>query len=124
MLKHPAERPISITVSVFLNNARELFEVASAGAASDDIDFEITVRPDGSLHLAMEPALQGNVGRAWDSGAHYRVTRSRESVRVEGSGAGQSCVLQQKRRVPGQLILLRDQALYFVAPAGMISSAS
>jgi hypothetical protein len=125
VFKHSAELPISITVSVFLDNARELFEVAIAGAASDDIEFEMTVRPDGSLHMVMESGLDSTVGAGmWDSGVQYRVTRSRGVVRVEGSGGGQRCVLQEKLRVPAQLSLLRDQALYFVAPTRMISSAS
>jgi hypothetical protein len=125
VLKHSAELPISVTVSVFLNNARELFEVASAGPQADDIEFEMTVRPDGSLYMVMDSGLESTAGaRAWDSGVQYRVTRSRGVVRVEGSGGGQSCVLQEKRRVPAQRSLLRDQALYFVAPERMISSAS
>ncbi len=110
-------------MSIFLENARELFDVARAGNTSEDIDFALLVGRDGALRFVMDSAVDGSAGRmAEEHQVQYRVTRSRGAVKVEGRGGGQSCVLQQGHSLPHKT-LVRDQALYIVTSERMLSPA-
>jgi hypothetical protein len=111
-------------VSIFLENAQELFDVARAGNASEDIDFALLVGRDGALRFVMDSVVNGSSGRmAEEHQVQYRVTRSRGAVKVEGRGGGQSCVLQQQGHSLPHKTLLRDQALYIVTSERMLSPA-
>jgi hypothetical protein len=101
-------------VNPFLDNAQKLFDVARADSSADNTDFALLVRPDGGLHLIMESPLSLEAA-AIHAGARtaYRVTRSRDGVRVTGRNAAQRCVLEdhtRSKRVSAEL--LRDQPLY------------
>ena len=115
-------------MSIFLENARELFDVARSGSATEDIDFALLVGRDGALRFVMDSAVDramgansGKIGE--EHQVQYRVTRSRGAVKVEGRGGGQSCVLEQGAAVAFQKALLRDQALYVITSERMLSSA-
>ena len=95
-------------VSVFLDNAQHILDVAAAGEPSGD--FALLIRPDGGLHFIMESpvSLEAASAHAGAETAYY-VTRSRAGVRVEGRNFGQRCLLESRIGCPG---LLRDQPLY------------
>ena len=112
-------------MSIFLENARELFDVARSGSTTEDIDFALLVGRDGALRFVMDSAVQASSGRiAEEHQTQYRVTRRLGAVKVEGRGGGQSCVLEQGARRAFQNALLRDQALYVIISERMLSSAS
>jgi len=100
-------------MDVFFENAQRIFDVARAGAESEDSDFAVLIRPDGGLHFVMETpfsleaaAIHGGAATA------YRVSRSRDGVRVEGRSAGRDCILREQS--PAKRILC-DQPLYRIA---------
>jgi hypothetical protein len=101
----------------FLKNAGHLFDVARSESGAGDLDFSLMVSPDGGIHMAMETAFQSRDGAQ----AAYRVTRSRDGVRVTGQANGQTCVLEQKssRQCAGKL--LQDQPLYNMISPRLIS---
>ena len=82
----------------FLENAQQIFDVATSAAGNgDDDDFLLLIRPDGGLHFIMESPFSVEAA-AIHAGARtaYRITRSREGVRVEGRSEGKDCILQQR----------------------------
>src|ERR1700722_8800570 len=94
-------------------NAQRLFDVARAGASADggeNTDFALLIRPDGGLHFVMESPFSIEAAAA-HAGARtaFRVTRSRDGVRVQGRSPNTDCVLEH-HNVSREL--LRDQALY------------
>lgn len=101
-----------------LENAQRIFEVARSGGAQNSHggentgaqDFALLIRPDGGLHFIMESPFSIEAA-AIHAGAQsaFRITRSRDGVRVEGRSAGSTYVLEQ--RSPRRE-LLRDQPLY------------
>jgi hypothetical protein len=94
-------------------NAQRIFEVArSAANTEDNQDFALLIGPDGVLHFVMESTFSIEAA-AIHTGAHsaYRITRSRDGVRVQGRSAGADCVLEA--RSPHK-DLLRDQPLYWI----------
>ena len=99
-------------------NAQRIFDVARAdvaraGANADAgecTDFALLIRPDGGLHFVMESPFSIEGAAAYvGARSAYRVTRSRNGVRVQGKSFGSDCVLEQ-HNLPREL--LRDQALY------------
>ena len=99
-------------MDALFENAQRIFEVARSGQDGCDgqQDFALLIRPDGGLHFVMETpfSLEGAATYAGAEAA-YRVTRSREGVRVQGRSASGACVLEQ--RDPCRT-LLRDLPLY------------
>ena|ERR1700733_892618 len=91
-----------------LENAQRIFDVARSG--QDRQDFALLIRPDGGLHFVMDSPFSIDAA-AIDAGAQsaWRITRSRDGVRVEGRTASRDCVIEE--RSPRRE-LLRDQALY------------
>lgn len=129
-------------MNAFLDNARELFEVAGSDKGRIDCDFALFVRRDGGLHMVMDlgsapggiaPGLDlpvpSEVGDGLSSA--YRVTRLRGAVRVQGRSGSHRCLLES--HAAGQVeptilrMVLRDERLYSViaplleAPAGAIA---
>ena len=99
-------------MSVFLDNAQRIFDVAQSG----NEEFALVIRPDGGLHFIMESPVSLEAASVY-AGAQsaYRVTRSGKGVRVEGKSFGQCCVLEQRN---SRSELFRDQVLYLTgAPA-------
>ncbi|MDP9171152.1 MAG: hypothetical protein M3N54_11085 [Acidobacteriota bacterium] len=117
-------------MSVFLDNARKIFEVARADAQAEDADFALLVRPDGGLHVVMDSAgsplpvsLEAAANHAGAVIA-YRVTRSSRGVRVTGRSFDQDLVLEDRAsRKAGAFQLLRDQPLYRIT-SPVLASAS
>jgi hypothetical protein len=103
-------------MDALLENAHRIFEVARSGANDDTHqDFALLIRPDGVLHFVMESPFSIEAA-AIHAGAKsaYRITRSRDGVRVQGRSATADCVLEEcvlDERRPGRT-LLRDQPLY------------
>jgi hypothetical protein len=104
-------------VDTFFENAQRIFDVARTDSGAEASDFALLVRPDGSLHVIMETELNLDAV-ALDTGAQsaYRVSRSREGVRVSGRSGASRCELT----CPGhsRSPLLRDQPLYLLASPG------
>jgi len=91
-------------------NAQEIFDVARAGANGDNSDFALLIRADGGLHFVMESEFSIEAAAIHAGAASaYRITRSRDGVRVQGRTFGADCVLEE-RNVAREL--LRDQARY------------
>jgi hypothetical protein len=106
----------------FLENAQRIFEVARSGADGGNQDFALLIRPDGGLHFVMESpfsieaaAIHAGARSAW------RITRSRDAVRVEGQSAGRNCVLRERNP---HMELLRDQPLYRITSPLLTSTGS
>jgi hypothetical protein len=91
-------------------NAQQIFDVAKSGVEGDNSDFALLIRADGSLHFVMESPFSIEAA-AIHAGARsaYRITRSRDGVRVHARGNGRDCVLEE-RNVSREL--LPDKALY------------
>lgn len=105
-------------MDAFFENAQKIFDVARSEAASpnrdeNNNDFALLIRPDGGLHFVMESPFSLEAA-AIHAGAQtaYRVSRSREGIRVHGHSGGRDCVLQEQN--PARQ-LLRDQPLYRIA---------
>lgn len=109
-------------MNALFENAQRIFEVARSGQDSGDgqQDFALLIKPDGGLHFVMETpfSLEGAASYAGAQAA-YRITRSRDGVRVQGRSAGGDCVLEQ--RDPCRT-LLRDRPLYRIASPLLTSS--
>jgi hypothetical protein len=111
-------------------NMQRIFDVARAGSQggnyADDQDFALLIRPDGVLHFVMESPFSIEAA-AIHAGAQsaYRITRSRDGVRVQGRSADrgvlEECLLEE--RSPRSL-LLPDQPLYRVVSPLLTSSAA
>lgn len=103
-------------MDTFLENAQKIFDVARADSSADASDFALLVRPDGSLHVIMESELNLDAVTT-DTGARsaYRVSRSKEGVRISGRDGASRCELT----CPGwsRAQFLRDQPLYLMASA-------
>ena len=97
----------------FLDNAQRILDVARAAGANGNEEFALIIRPDGGLHFIMESPVSLEAASAC-AGARsaYRVTRSRNGVRVEGRTYGRQCVLEQRN---AHAQLFRDQPLYLTA---------
>jgi hypothetical protein len=115
-------------VDSLLENARRIFDVARSGWDSSNPgaegveDFALMVRPDGALHFVMETpfsieaaAIHAGAQSAW------RVTRSREGVRVQGRDAGTNCVIEERNP---RRELCRDQPLYVITPPLLTSCST
>ena len=107
-----------------IENARRILDVAREGD-EDNQDFALLIRPDGVLHFVMESPFSIEAA-AIHAGAQsaFRITRSRDGVRVEGRSSGKStmeqCLLQE--RSPRSQ-LLPDQALYRITSPLLTSCA-
>jgi hypothetical protein len=108
-------------MDAFLDNAQRLFDVASSHGGAEASQFALLVRDDGGMHFIMESPVSIDGALAY-GGARtaYCVTRSPAGIRVEGSSAGRSCVIEENRSFRH---LLRDQPLYLIAPP-LLTSAS
>jgi hypothetical protein len=109
-------------------NARQIFEVARSGGNDDDNqDFALLIRPDGGLHLVMESPFSMEGAAAYvGARSAFRVTRSRDGVRVQGRSGAADCVLEEcvvETRRPHRE-LLRDQPLYRITSPLLISSCT
>lgn len=110
-------------MNALFENAQRIFEVARSEQDGDSQqDFALLIRPDGGLHFVMETpfSIEGAASYAGAQTA-YRVTRSRDGVRVQGRSAGGDCVLEQRNPCRE---LLRDQPLYRIASPLLTSSAA
>jgi hypothetical protein len=113
-----------------IENTQRIFDVARAGAQGgndvDNQDFALLIRPDGVLHFIMESPFSIEAA-AIHAGAQsaFRITRSRDGVRVQGQradkGMMEECLLQE--RSP-RSVLLRDQPLYLIASPLLTSCAA
>ena len=109
-----------------LANTQRIFDiarsVADAGADEDNQDFALTIRPDGVLHFVMESPFSIE-GAAIHTGAQsaWRITRSRDGVRVQGRSGARDCVLEERNT---HRELLRDQPLYRITSPLLTSSAA
>jgi|SRR5579862_1834194 len=121
-------------MDTFFENAQRIFDVARAGPCSDNgaenaaenQDFALLIRPDGALHFVMESPWLSEATREHDRAAcSYRITRSRDGVRVEGHSGERDCILFERKtpatRGAGGAGLLRDQVLYRIASPLLIS---
>lgn len=104
-----------------LENAQRIFDVARSAVTpgGHEDDFALLIRPDGSLHFVMESpfSIEGAASHAGAQSA-YRITRSRDGVRVQGHSAARDCVLEERNP---HRELLRDQPLYSIISPLLIS---
>jgi len=110
-----------------IENAQRIFDVARSGADGANQDFALLIRPDGVLHFVMESPFSIEAA-AIHAGAQsaYRITRSRDGVRVQGRGADRGGVVREcllEERNPHRE-LLRDQPLYRIASPLLTSCVS
>jgi hypothetical protein len=110
--------------SQLFENARRIFDVASAADdLTDPQDFALLIRPDGGLHFVMESPFSIEAA-AIHAGARtaFRVTRSRDGVRVEGKSGSRDCVIEERNPFK---TLLPDLPLYCItSPLLTAGSAS
>jgi len=99
----------------FFENAQRIFDIARSdiarsGVNEENRDFALLIRPDRGLHFVMESPFSIEAA-AIHGGAEsaYRITYSRNGVRVHGRSAGRDCVLEGRS---ASRALLRDQPLY------------
>jgi len=122
--KYPWKGRYVLCMDSFFENAQRIFDVARSGAVSpdsngEDRDFALLIRPDGGLHFVMESpfsleaaAIHGGASIA------YRVSTSRDGVRVQGRSGGKDCVIEERN--PAKQ-LLRDQPLYRISSPLLIA---
>ena len=105
-------------MDTFLLNAQQIFDVAQSDTSGEDSEFALLIRPDGGIHLIMESEITLDAA-ATSAGARtaYRVSRSRNGIRVTGSEGSRRCRLEDSARPGFTSELLRDQPLYRIAPA-------
>jgi hypothetical protein len=111
-----------------LENAQRIFDVARSGATVSGTtdganqDFALLIRPDGALHFVMESPFSIE-GAAIHAGAQsaYRITRSRDGVRVHGQSGGRDCILEERS---AHRELLRDQPFYRIISPLLISGTA
>ena len=101
-------------MDTLFENAHRIFDTACSAATTENQDFALLIRPDGGLHFVMESPFSMEAA-ALHCGARtaYRITRSGDSVRVDGRGEGRSCVLEETKAFSREM--LRDQPLYRIA---------
>jgi hypothetical protein len=93
-------------------HARQIFEVAKA-ADGEAQDFALLIRPDGGLHFVMETPFSIEAATSYvGAQAAFRVTRSKDGVRVEGQSLGETCLLEARN---AQRELLPDRPLYWMS---------
>lgn len=113
-------------MSLFLDNAQKILDVARAGDSTENADFALLVRPDGGLHLIMESPLSLDAASVYTGASTaYRVVKSQNGIRVTGRSHDQNCVLEAtlpNRAVP--FGLLRDQPLYRMTSPLLTSATS
>jgi hypothetical protein len=101
-------------MDTLFENAHRIFDIARSAATTENQDFALIVRQDGGLHFVMESPFSMEAA-ALHCGARtaYRITRSRDGVRVDARGAGINCVLVESAG-PNAFAkeMLRDQPLY------------
>jgi hypothetical protein len=113
-------------MDTFLENAQQIFDVARSASDRGDneasSDFALLIRPDGGLHFVMESPFSIEAA-AIHAGAEtaYRVTHSRDGVRVEGRSVGRDCILQERSV---RKALFPDQAFYRITSPLLTSSTS
>jgi hypothetical protein len=95
--KVSAFRPISIYVSAFLQQAEDILDVAVAGSTYGANDVAILLDRQGGMRMLDPagwslPALSAEFGAT----AVYKVERRSGTVRVEGWGGGQRCLIQRE----------------------------
>lgn len=103
-----------------LENARRIFDVARLAARQashdDTQDFALLIRPDGGLHFLMEApfSLEGASSYV-GAGSAWRVSHSREGVRVEGrDGVSEVCLKERRNssRITPRRAFLPDEPRY------------
>jgi hypothetical protein len=106
-------------MGTLFENTQRIFEVAQSGG--DNQDFALLIRPDGGLHFVMESpfSIEGAAAYAGAQSA-FRVTRSRDGVRVQGRSGSGDCVLEERSPIRE---MLRDQPLYRITSPLLISCA-
>jgi hypothetical protein len=106
-------------MDTLFENAQRIFDVArsgrdagNGGGDADSQDFALLIRPDGVLHFVMESPFSIEAA-AIHAGAQsaYRITRSRDGVRVQGRSACGDCVLEERNP---RRELISDQPLYLL----------
>jgi hypothetical protein len=104
-----------------IENAQRIFDVARSGDG-DNQDFALLIRPDGAMHFIMESPFSIE-GAAAYGGAQcaFRITRSRDGVRVQGRSGDRKCVLEERNPHRG---LLRDQPLYRITSPLLTSGSA
>src|SRR3954447_13849402 len=88
-------RPIRENVNAFLRRAEEILEIAVAGTG-DAGDLAIVIDRQGSMRM-LDPGGWSLAAMCVEFGgaAAYRVERRGRTVRVEGWGGGDRCLLQR-----------------------------
>ena len=108
-------------MSRFVDNAGEIFEVASAGCEPENVT--ILIQPEGRIRIVAESdwpldSLQAHHGAEMA----YRVTRGQGRVRVEGRSGPRSCLLETEHPAGIARRILLDHPRYMLAtpalPAG------
>ncbi len=112
-------------MSVFLENAQKIFDVARTDPSGENSDFALLFREDGGIHMLMESPLSIDAATA-HTGARtgYHVVRSNGTVKVSGLNAGQSVLLEQRSPGAYSKSLLRDQPLYRITSPLLISASA
>jgi hypothetical protein len=103
-------------VSLFLDNARRIFETAEAAPDNQSSDLTILIAWDGNVHILSEgdwPLDRLEVHRG--AQAAYRVSRNGAGIRVEGRSGRHKCLLESEGPLSTPRRLPADQPLYCLA---------
>lgn len=101
-------------MDTLFENAHRIFDIARSAAAAENQDFALLIRQDGGLHFVMDtPFSMEAAALHYGARTAYRITRSRDGVRVDGRAGGRNCVLEESSD-PNAFAkeMLRDQPLY------------
>jgi hypothetical protein len=109
-------------VSRFLDDAVRIFETAEAAPAGDACgELNILIDGEGGLRIVQAAGWNPDALRQhYGARTSYRVTRTRDGIRLEGRGPGGTCRIQsEKPQMPG-LPLRGGVPQYTVVAAGLL----
>ena len=97
-------------------NTRRIFETASDGDTVADGRIVITVGQEGGMRIFCDSDwAPESLAREHGARESYVVTRRRGSLRVEGRGCGQTCVVQSEPSAVVARRLLSNQTRYLLS---------
>jgi hypothetical protein len=97
------------------DNTRRIFETASTGGADADGRVVITVSGEGAMRIFCDSDwAPESLAREYGAREAYVITRRRGSVRVEGRGCGQTCVVESEPPAAVARRLLSNQPRYLL----------
>lgn len=98
------------------DNTRRIFETATTGGTAADDRLVITLSQEGGMRIFCDSDwAPESLAREYGACESYVVTRCRGSVRVEGRGSGETCVVQSEPPAAVARRLLSNQTRYLLS---------